>query len=210
MARTPSTSRPGRPRRYEEEEELRLIFDAAFEVMRRNGYSALTVGDVLAAADVSTRSFYRHFASKDDLLQAMFRHDAEQFAAKVRRRVESAHPPSHALEMWIDEILAFGLDRPRASRAAVLGAPDAMRSLPRAELRRALDLLIEPLVEVVGDGAGDGSFTIDDATTDAVFVSALAWETSNRIREASTRAARDELRRSMLSFTRRAMGVTEG
>jgi AcrR family transcriptional regulator len=214
LARVPrpqSTSGPGpgRPRRYEAEEELQLILDGAFDVMRTKGYTDLTVNDILGAAQVSTRSFYRHFASKDELLVAMFRRDAEEFAAKVRRRVAAVGSPGDALEVWIDEILGFGLDRPRATRAAVFGAPAAMRSLPPAELRRALDQLIESLIEVLSHGAGDGTFTISEASNDAVFISALAWETSNRMRDATTRQARSELRRSMLVFTRRALGMAE-
>ena len=48
---------PGRPRRYGPDEELRLLFDAAIEVMRRNEYGEVTVAEILTEAGVSTRSF---------------------------------------------------------------------------------------------------------------------------------------------------------
>ena len=198
--------RPGRPRRFEEAEELRRLFDAAFEVMRRSGTHDVTVADILGEAGMSTRSFYRHFASKDELLHAMFRRDAADFASAVTRRVESAASPREALVVWIDQILAFGLDRPRARRAAVLGAP-SMRALPPDELQRAIDLLVAPLIDVLQSGAAAGSLDVGDARADAVIVSAAAWDTSNRMREASTRAGKDQLRDNLLAFVARAFGV---
>jgi AcrR family transcriptional regulator len=198
--------RPGRPRRYPADEELQIILDAAFEVMRRNGFEALTVSDILAEASVSTRAFYRHFASKDELLQAMFRRDAERFAAAVAARVGRAPTPRAALETWIDEILGFGLGRPRARRAAVLGSRAAMRSLPPEELRGALDRLIEPLTAVLSAGAADGTFTADEPAQDAFLVSAMTWETSSRMAGAAVRD-RDALRAALLAFVGRALGA---
>ena len=69
--------RAGRPRRFEAEDELRILFDAALVVMERNGYHDAAVADILAEADLSTRSFYRHFESKDQLLCALYRREAE-------------------------------------------------------------------------------------------------------------------------------------
>ena len=200
-------TRPGRPRRYEEAEELELLLDAAFEVMRRAGYQQVTVNDILTEAGMSTRSFYRHFASKEDLLRGLFRREAEQFATAVERRVSVAHTPVDALATWIDEILGFGLDRPRARRAAVLLAPDAMRSLDPAEVRRALELLIVPLRSVLATGAADGSFHGIDPDGDAAQVSALTWETASRLHDATSRSQRDGLRASLVSFVNRALGA---
>ena len=76
-------SRTGRPRRFEAEDELRILLDAAFVVMERNGYADAAVADILREADLSTRSFYRHFESKDQLLCALFRREAEAAAARL-------------------------------------------------------------------------------------------------------------------------------
>jgi AcrR family transcriptional regulator len=166
------------------------------------------VADILAEAGVSTRSFYRHFASKDDLLHALFRRDAKQFAGAVTCRVDNAPNPVAALAVWIDEILGFGFDRPRARRAAVLGSAAAKSSLAPDETRRALRLLAEPLINVLAAGRADGSFPLAEPDRDAGLVSALAWETSARLGEASARPVKQELRSELLSFVHRALGVT--
>lgn len=207
MSATESPGRPGRPRRYDEADELERLLDAAFEVIRARGYQAVTVADILGEAELSTRSFYRHFASKDELLHAMFRRDAELFAASVTRRVESAPDPSTALVSWIDDILAFGFDRPRAKRAAVLGSPDAARSLAPEEMARALHLLVTPLAEVLRAGQADGSFATTDPEADAYLISASAWDASGRIGEAPTKAVKHDIRARTLGFVRRALGA---
>ena len=49
-------TRAGRPRRFEAEDELRILLDAALVVMERNGYADAAVADILREADLSTRS----------------------------------------------------------------------------------------------------------------------------------------------------------
>src|SRR5947199_263952 len=61
--------------------EERALVEAAHRAMRRNGFSGATVADILAEAGLSTRAFYRHFASKDELLLAMYRRDSSAVAA---------------------------------------------------------------------------------------------------------------------------------
>jgi AcrR family transcriptional regulator len=204
----PERAGPGRPRRFEADEELRRLFDAAFAVVARAGYEDVTVADILAEAGMATRSFYRHFASKDDLLNAMFRRDARRFAASVTRRVADAPGPWEALVVWVDEILALSLDEPRAQRAAVLGSPAAMRSLAPGELHRAHDLLVAPLTATLVAGRSGGVFAGIRPEADAPLVSAATWETLTRARDAAERADADRLRADLLSFLRRALSVT--
>lgn len=202
--------RPGRPRRYEAAEEHQRLLDAGFAVIGRRGYGDATVADILAEAGVSTRSFYRHFASKDELLHALFRRDTERFAATVADRVAAAPGPPEALVVWIDEILGFGLDRPRARAAAVLGTDEAMRSLAPGELRAALDRLVAPLAAALSAGAGDGSLPDADPAADTALVSDLAWATVVRLRGAGSDDERRRLRAALLGFVGRAVGSALG
>ena len=204
----PSTAQagPGRPRRYEAAEELQLLFDAAFEVMRDKGYQDVTVGDILAFAGVSTRSFYRHFASKEELLAAMFRRDAEQFATAIAGRVEAAPTPRDAIVVWVDEILGFGVGRGRAKRAAVLGAPAAMRALPPDVLLHVRGSLMAPLLSALEAGRAAGTFSAVDAEHDGACINAIAWDASNRLREVKSRRQQQRVRDETISFIQRALG----
>jgi TetR/AcrR family transcriptional regulator, transcriptional repressor for nem operon len=49
-------------------ENRRRILDAAGRLFRAKGYEAVTVAEVMKAADLTHGGFYGHFSSKDDLI----------------------------------------------------------------------------------------------------------------------------------------------
>jgi AcrR family transcriptional regulator len=201
-------ARAGRPRRFEAEDELRLLLDAGFVVMARNGYTDAAVADILREANLSTRSFYRHFESKDQLLCALYRRDADAAAARLSARVDAAATPRHALDAWIDEILSFGHDRARAARLAVLGSPGAMKARGyAAETRRASKLLTAPLRALLAAGAADGSFPLADPAADAPLIQAAVLAAAGLALIGEAPPNRLEAARGVRSFCERALGV---
>jgi AcrR family transcriptional regulator len=203
----PPTTRAGRPRRFESEDELRLLLDAALAVMERNGYVDAAVADILREADMSTRSFYRHFESKDQLLCAVYRREAEAAAVRLQAKVEAAQSPRSALDAWIDEILSFGHNRAKAARVAVLGSPGAMRAEGYAdETRHAAKLLMAPLEAVLEQGAADGSFPLADPVADAPLVQSVVWAAAG-LNPTRDKLPRPEASRQVRSFCERALGI---
>ena len=159
-------------------------------------------------ADLSTRSFYRHFESKDQLLCALYRREAEAAVARLQAKVDAAPNPRAALDAWIDEILSFGHHRTKAARVAVLGSPGAMRAEGYAEeTRRAAVLLMAPLRTLLADGVSDGTFPLADPDADAPLVQSVVWAAAglNPTREKLPRA---EASRQVRSFCERALGAT--
>lgn len=208
-AMSTAATRAGRPRRFEAEDELRILFDAALTVMERNGYTNAAVADILREADLSTRSFYRHFQSKDQLLCALYRREAEAAAVRLQAKVEAAQSPRAALDAWIDEILSFGQHPTKAARVAVLGSPGAMRAEGYAdETRRAAALLMAPLETLLAEGAADGSFPLADPTADAPLLQSVAWSAAG-LNPTRDNVPRGEASRRVRSFCERALGVSE-
>ncbi|WP_242419241.1 helix-turn-helix domain-containing protein, partial [Frankia sp. CpI1-P] len=54
---------------------------AAYRVLARADSGSVTVSEILTEAQLSTRSFYRHFKSKDQLLLSMFEEESERATA---------------------------------------------------------------------------------------------------------------------------------
>jgi AcrR family transcriptional regulator len=176
--------------------------------MQRNGYADVAVADILAEAGMSTRSFYRHFESKDQLICALYRHEAEQVAERLTARVSGATSPLAALDIWIEEIMSLGYNQRKAARVAVLGSPGAMRAEGYAdESERAMKLLIAPLRAVLADGLRDGTFPLADPASDAPLVQSVVWTAAglNPFREPVR--SREEAFRAAQSFCWRALGV---
>ena len=92
-------------------EEEGLLVEAARIVLHVKGVSGMTVRDVLAQANLGTRAFYRHFASKDELVLAMFTRAAAEEAERLKRRMASASDPLTAVIAWIDGRLDLAFDR---------------------------------------------------------------------------------------------------
>ena len=120
------TDRPAR--RFETEDELRILLDAALVVMERNGYADAAVADIL-----------RRGGSVDPLVLPPLRVEGSAAAARSSaarptrrqpppRQGRCGRSPREALHAWIDEILSFGHDRAKAARIRVLGSPGAMKA----------------------------------------------------------------------------------
>jgi AcrR family transcriptional regulator len=207
---TVAAARTGRPRRFESEDELRLLLDAAMVVMGRNGYVDASVADILSEANLSTRSFYRHFESKDQLLCALYRREAENAATRLNAKVNAAPSPRAALDAWIDEILSLGQNRAKAARVRVLGSPGAMRAEGYAEeTRHASKLLMAPLAALLAAGATDGSFPLADPRSDADQIRSVVWAAAGLTLSSDGSASRSETARQVRSFCARALGAAE-
>jgi AcrR family transcriptional regulator len=85
------------------------LIDAAAELFDRNGYDGTTIADIAAAADVSTRTFFSYFASKEDVLfpDADARVRAAQEAIDARRPGER---PAQVLLRALSELGEAGDD----------------------------------------------------------------------------------------------------
>jgi AcrR family transcriptional regulator len=81
------------------------ILDAAVEHYYADGIRAVSADKLIAAAQVSKVTFYRHFPTKDDLVAAYLqtRSDEEQ-AAVVAKREELAGDPAAVLRWYADAV----------------------------------------------------------------------------------------------------------
>lgn len=89
----PSTI-PGTAGRRERKKEAtrRAIEDTARELFTENGFGETSVFDITEAVDVSERTFYRYFTSKEDALFGPWRQDLDLALGVVESRPASEDP----------------------------------------------------------------------------------------------------------------------
>jgi AcrR family transcriptional regulator len=189
------------PRRQQAEDEVRALVDAGLAVLRKRGTSGLTVAEVLAEAGLSTRAFYRHFASKDELVLAVYEHEADRRNGELVVRLGRARSPRDALEVWVDELLALGFDTRRAHRTRVLAREGARSQADfPAEFTAIVAGAVDPLAAVLRD------LPSPDPARDAWSVYAVTWElVQHKLRGAPV--TRAQAKAHVLRFCLPALGV---
>jgi AcrR family transcriptional regulator len=105
--------------------------EVAFDLFLRRGYDATSVTDVAAAADVSERTFFRYYSSKQDVVFAGLDDDLERFAVIFADALVAPEPA------WDDVIRAM-------RRYAEILEPSRDRNARRARLVRATPNLLGP------------------------------------------------------------------
>ena len=131
----------------------------AYELIQRDGSKETSVHDVLDAAGLSTRAFYRHFRSRDELVLEMYRVDCERVNATLATAVASASDPVAALAAWIDQNLAVVYDARRLRHAVVLSSAEVSSAEGFTSVKNAgLAEQRASLVALLRDGRDRGVF----------------------------------------------------
>src|SRR6476469_5755266 len=87
------------------------IIDAAYGCLSDPHSGPVPVAAILDRAGLSTRAFYRHFASKDELFLAMLRQVADALTDRLDRIVEDmAGDPITQLTAWVDMMFNLAQD----------------------------------------------------------------------------------------------------
>ena len=200
---------PGRPRRFDSAVEEQLILDAAIEVMRRNGFADATVAEILEEAEVSSRAFYRHFPSKDALLMALLRRDAERVIDRLELAADRAATATEAIYTWLDGYLDVFFEPRRAARAAVMSSEGARRAEGYEEaLAGVQDRLALPLARALRQGNESGELTSPDPEFDAFMIMAVCSAATGATERSKTASGQVQARALVLRFIEPAIGLS--
>ncbi|HBW51394.1 MAG TPA: TetR family transcriptional regulator [Herpetosiphon sp.] len=67
------------------------LMDGMAAAVAEKGYAETTIADIVRLARVSKRTFYQHFASKEECLLALYTAATDQLIEVIRRAIEGAH-----------------------------------------------------------------------------------------------------------------------
>jgi AcrR family transcriptional regulator len=101
--------------------EVRRLLDAALELMRTSGTTARPrVADIVAAAGLSNDAFYRHFPSKDALVETLLDDGAERLASYLSHQMAKETTPEAQVRRFVEGVLSQADDDIAATTLAVL------------------------------------------------------------------------------------------
>jgi TetR/AcrR family transcriptional repressor of nem operon len=122
------------------------IVAVASKRLRQEGFAGVGVADVMHEAGLTVGGFYKHFASRDDLLREAL--DAACGAWRARKEDAAAGGPPMTYQLLVDEYLSVahrdnpGAGCPVAAVAADVGrADEETRALFNQRIDQNIDLL---------------------------------------------------------------------
>jgi AcrR family transcriptional regulator len=123
------------------------ILEVAKEAFTRSGANA-SLDEIARKSGVGPGTLYRHFPTRDALLEAVFRSEMEKLAAAERTFVETM-PPVEALRAWmllfVDYIAAKHIIAPALN--AYVGGASKLYEGSRAQIQGAIDALVKRAIK---------------------------------------------------------------
>jgi AcrR family transcriptional regulator len=123
------------------------ILEVAKQAFTRSGASA-SLDDIAKEAAVGAGTLYRHFPTRDALIEAVYRTEVEKLAAAQKRFSESL-PPIEALRAWmllfVDYIAAKQIIAPALH--SVVGGPSKLYEGSRAQIQGAIEALVKRAIK---------------------------------------------------------------
>lgn len=142
-------------RERQKADRTRRILEAASELFRRQGFDAVRIEDIAAAAEVSAGTCYNYFSTKGDLLLAIVSMEVEEVLDAGQALVDAPQPDiaralggliriyyDHSLhylskEMW-RKAMAFSIEAPSTPFSQRYTELDSMLAAQVCDLIRAL------------------------------------------------------------------------
>ncbi|WP_234809751.1 TetR/AcrR family transcriptional regulator [Mycolicibacterium tusciae] len=158
-----------------EDDDRGCIIDAAYTCLSEPHSGAIPVAAILQRAGVSTRAFYRHFESKDELFLAMLRQETDLLAERLDRIcAEVPGGPVDQLKAWISGMFGLIHDDRTRKHFTVIDSDEVRAAKGYRETREKAHADRErSLVGILRRGRDDGTFPLAHPEEDAIAIGAL-------------------------------------
>jgi AcrR family transcriptional regulator len=121
LARLPP-GRHGLPREFVAHNQRERLIAGIAEAIAENGYAGTTIAHITRHAAVSRRTFYEHFASKDECFVAAYDTVMTEMRERVGQAFEGGADWAHAVKDGIAAMLGFLAAEPNLARLCMVEA----------------------------------------------------------------------------------------
>jgi AcrR family transcriptional regulator len=137
----------GRKPRADAQRNRERILEVAKQAFTRSGANA-SLDDIASEAGVGPGTLYRHFPTREELIQAVYRSEMEKLAAAERKLAQSM-PPIEALRAWlllfVDAIETKQIIAPVLS--TLIGDPKKVFAASHDRIHEALSALVKRAIK---------------------------------------------------------------
>lgn len=130
------------------------ILEVAKRAFTRDGANA-SLDEIAREAEVGAGTLYRHFPTRDALIEAVYRTEVQKLAAAERKFSETM-PPMDALRAWmllfVDHVATKHLIAPALN--TFVGGPSKLFEGSRADIQGAIEALVNRAIKA-GDIRSD-------------------------------------------------------
>ena len=146
MTRKRSQS-PERKPRSDAQRNRERILEVAKQAFTKSGANA-SLDDIAKQSGVGPGTLYRHFSTREELLEAVYRTEVEKLA-KAERKFADTLPPIEALRAWmllfVDHIAAKQIIAPALN--ALVGDPKKVFEASHAQVWDAIRALVKRAIK---------------------------------------------------------------
>jgi AcrR family transcriptional regulator len=121
LARLPP-GRHGLPREFVVHNQRERLIAGLGEAVAENGYAGTTIAHITRHAAVSRRTFYEHFASKDECFIAAYDTVMRELRERVGQAFDDESDWAHAVQAGIGAMLGFLAAEPDLARLCMVEA----------------------------------------------------------------------------------------
>jgi AcrR family transcriptional regulator len=134
-----------KPRADAQRNRIRLLQTAKAAFAEKG--SGASLDEIARTAGVGAGTLYRHFPTRDALIEAVYRNETEQLVAAATRLAET-HPPITALRQWLLLFVDYMATKHGMYEAlnSIVGGTSDLYSASTAQVKQAIAGLIDRAV----------------------------------------------------------------
>ena|SRR5258708_475457 len=146
MPKRRSKPAPRKPRTDAQRNRDRIL-EVAKEAFTRSGADA-SLDEIAKQAGVGSGTLYRHFPTRDALIEAVYRSEVEKIA-KAAAKLSDELPPLEALRAWmllfVDHIAAKQIIAPALN--SIVGGASKLYEGSRGQIQEAIEALVKRAIK---------------------------------------------------------------
>jgi AcrR family transcriptional regulator len=137
----------GRKPRTDGQRNRERVLEVAKAAFTRSGADA-SLDDIAKQAGVGPGTLYRHFPTRDALIEAVYHTEVEKLAA-AQRELSAKLPPTEALQAWMMLFIDYIATKQIIASAlnSVVGGPSRLYDSSRVQVAGAIDALVKTAIK---------------------------------------------------------------